>query len=400
VADADPAPARGRPALATAGGVLLAVALLQTVGQILSAFNPRPSVQAALAAAVGLGALTAERLREGHGRRERVALGAAGGCLGAVGAAAAISLTAGFSKPAPVPVSEQVAALRATLTRAGYDVAYRQLSLAEGKPVHLLVLTRRPRSVLSAPPVSDEVRLYGLTGGKLHQLLAYRPRVIPYGVDNRGRRTPVGPHPGRFHVVSVVDINGDGQREVVGSWDLNLAGIEHQRLAVMLWRAPASGRYTITPLLSAAPLGLAADGLDTFNFGPPGSVAPAVWALTMRLDTDELFVPEAATLASTVPMPEADPWKLIFRVGVAPAGKRAPSFVLGVRLWRIDVGDTGRPRVRPLCPLGGQPNLGPFSIAVTNSPALLLGAPLARAITTAGIGVGELIRGQCLEAAS
>jgi hypothetical protein len=113
-----------------------------------------------------------------------------------------------------------------------------------------------------------------------------------------------------------------------------------------------------------------------------------------------MFVPEHATLATSVGRPpQSDPLKLTFRAPSTDArGHVNPLFTIGVRLWELDV-DSGRPHIRPLCPRAASPAVGPTPLAVlTRAP--FLGRPLADRITEAGMAVGELVQGQCLEAGS
>jgi hypothetical protein len=49
-----------RPGLVTAGGLLVAVALLQIAQQAIGAFSPRPSIKVAIVIGVGLAALNVE----------------------------------------------------------------------------------------------------------------------------------------------------------------------------------------------------------------------------------------------------------------------------------------------------------------------------------------------------
>jgi hypothetical protein len=102
-----------RPALVTAGGLLLAVALLQIAQQVIGVFDPRPVIQAALIVAAGLAALAAERHSGG--------------------------------KP------------------------WRTDRLAQGPASHLFVAAR--------PSRSDEVLVYDRVGGELERQLAFRPEV-------------------------------------------------------------------------------------------------------------------------------------------------------------------------------------------------------------------------------
>ena len=59
----DRAASKARPALATAGAIALSVGLLEIAQQVIGVFSPRRPIQIALIVAVGLAALTAERLR-------------------------------------------------------------------------------------------------------------------------------------------------------------------------------------------------------------------------------------------------------------------------------------------------------------------------------------------------
>jgi hypothetical protein len=336
-----------RPALATAGALLVALALLQIGQQVIGVFNPRASIQVTLIVAVGLAALAVER------RGDRVGIAATACAAVALAATGAIWATSGFSTPQQPSLAAQVDRIRADLRASGAKVAYRRLRLHQGAASHVFVVSR--------PGRSDEVRIYDAAGGALRRRLAFRPEIrFP-----ESERT----FPTRFVIRTVRDLDGDGQREILAHWEANLAGEEFQRAPVLVSRSSGSGRYAVRPLLPVQSLREAADGLPALRFNS----ADVVWVSDYALD-EEHFVPGAATLATRTVGP--DPHGL----GLTVAHRFPPT----VRFW-----DLGRGRAR--CVRGG-----PRRVADTPS----LGKGLADAMADAGLFVGEYVDGICGEAGS
>jgi hypothetical protein len=336
-----------RPALATAGGLLVALALLQIAQQVIGVFNPRASIQATLIVAVGLAALAVER------KRDRIELAAAA-CAGvALAATGVIWATAGFSTPQQPSLGTQVDRIRADLRAGGAKVVYRRLRLHQSATSHLFVT--------SAPDRSDEVRVYDAVDGALRRRLAFRPEVrFP-----ESERT----YPTRFVIRAVRDLDGDGQREILAHWEANQAGEERQRAPVLLSRSSRTGRYTVRPLLPVPTLRETADGLPALRFDS----VDVVWVSDYGLD-EEHFVPGSATLATRTV--GSDPHHL----GVTVAHRLPPT----VRFW-----DLGRARAR--CVRGGRRR-------VADTPSL--GKGLADAMADAGLFVGDYVDGRCVEAGS
>jgi hypothetical protein len=336
-----------RPALATAGGLLVALALLQIAQQVIGVFHPRASIQATLIVAVGLAALAVER------KRDRIGLAAAA-CAGvALAATCAIWATSGFSTPQQPSLGTQVDRIRADLRAGGAKVVYRRLRLHQGAASHVFVT--------SAPGRSDEVRVYDAVDGTLRRRLAFRPEIrFP-----ESERTS----PTRFVIRTVRDLDGDGQREILAHWEANLAGEEFQRAPVLLSRSSKSGRYAVRPLLPVLMLREAADGLPALRFNS----VDVVWVSDYGLD-EEHFVPGAATLATRTV--GSDPHGL----GVMVVHRFPPT----VRFWDLDRG-------RARCVRGGRRR-------VADTPSL--GKGLADAMADAGLFVGDYIDGRCVEAGS
>jgi hypothetical protein len=336
-----------RPALATAGGLLVALALLQIGQQVVGVFNPRASIQVTLIVAVGLAALAVER------RGDRIGVAAAAGAAVALAATGAIWATSGFSTPEQPSVGAQVDRIRADLRAGGAEVVYRRMRLHESAASHVFVIRR--------PGRSDEVRIYDAVDGALRRRLAFRPEI----------RFPESEQtfPTRFVIRVVRDLDGDGQREILGHWEANQAGEEFQRAPVLIARSSGSGRYAVRPLLPVRALRETADGLPTLRFDS----TEVVWVSDYALD-EEHFVPGSATLATRTVGP--DPHHL----GVAVAHRLPPT----VRFW-----DLARGRAR--CVRGS-----PRRVADTPS----LGKGLADAMAGAGLAVGDYIDGVCAEAGS
>jgi len=348
-----------RPALVTAGGLLVAVALLQIGQQVIGVFDPRPAIQAALIVAVGLAALAAERRSAGRAwRGDRIALAAGLGCAAALATAGVVWATAGFSTPSTPTVAEQVDAIRAGLRRDGARVTYRRLRLHQGPPSHVFVA--------AAPSRSAELRIYDDVRGSLERRLAFRPDVH---VPPAGRAVAAA-----FRVESVRDLDGDGQREILGVYETNPAGAEYQRVPVLISRSSGTARYAIAPLLPVAALGRAAAGLPALRFGS----ADVVWVADLALDPGRRFVPGQATLATRVVLPRGDPHGLAVTVR-----GRVPRHV---RFWALE----GTPT---RCVRGG-----PRTLELASDD--VLGEPLADAMAAAGLAVGDYVDGRCLEPAS
>jgi hypothetical protein len=391
----DRAASSARPALATAGAVALSVGLLEIAQQVIGVFSPRRSIQIALIVAVGLAALTAERLRAaGASRRDRVALAAGIGCAVALCATGAIWVSAGFSVPAKASVGEQVDGVRAAARRDGFTVGYSRLALHQGAASHVFVLAKRVAQKDAARRPSDEVRLYDVAGGELELRLAFRPDVtFP--------ESPGRPAPASFHRWAVSDVDGDGQKEILASYDTNQAGSEFQRLPILISREAEGSRYVLTPLLPVRSLGGAASaGLPTYGFGPAGGRRAAhVWVSELALDRGRLFLPGHTTLTTSVVTVEGDPHHLSLTVQpAAPGGGRGAGIPRSVRFWELDTSG-GRPRVRPLCPRTAGATAVRVPARELESRAFL-GRTLADAMRAAGVGLGEFSQGRCLEAGS
>jgi hypothetical protein len=384
--------------LATAGALLLAVTALQIAQQVLSVFSPRPSIQVATIIAVGLAALTAERLRAGAGtdHADRVAIAAGLGCVAALGVAGAVWLGAGFSTPQQASIGAQVDDVRAQLRRDGFQVAYRKLRLHQGGSSRLFVLTPGPARERRSGRASDELLLYDAVHGKLRRALAFRPQLGEPGASAGAA------YPASFHIWSVRDIDGDGQQEVLASYETNMAGAEYQRVPIMLTRQVATGRYSITPVLAVRALGPAASsGLPTYTFGPVGGArAESVWVGELALDAGRLFAPEHTILATSVVMaPGNDPRRLALTVEPGAAGgRRAVGIPTHVRFWDLDLRGA-RPVARPLCLLGTGRTVVRVAARMLDSRAFL-GRALSDAMHAAQVGLGELIDGRCVDAAS
>ena len=297
--------------------------------------------------------------------------------------------SAGFSEPEKASVGEQVDDVRAAARRDGFAVRYSRLAPHQGAASHLFVLAKRVAQKDAARRPSDEVRLYDVAGGELRLALAFRP-------DVRFPEAPDRPAPTAFHVWTVVDVDGDGQKEILASYDANQAGAEFQRAPVVIARDAARGVYALTPLLPVHRLGSASAGLPAYGFGPAGvRAAPHLWVSELALDRGRLFLPGHVILATSVVLVGGDPQHL--SITVKPAD---PSLGIDrhVRLWELDVSGA-RPRVRPLCPQATRGTVVRLPARQLQSRAFLA-RPLVDAMTAAGIGVGEFARGRCVDAAS
>ncbi len=239
------------------------------------------------------------------------------------------------------------------------------------------------------------MRLYDAAGGDLKLALAFRPEVT------EGEAPGEQPMPASFNLAAVRDVDGDGQQEILASYDTNRAGIEFQRVPVVISRQAAEGRYVVTPLLAIRSLGRAASaGLPTYGFGQAGRRgALNVWVGDLALDPGRLFLPNHATLATTVVLPDGDPQHLSLTVEpAAPGGGSASGIPRHVRFWGLDLRDA-RPRALPLCLLNTPKPVVRLPARALDRPGFL-GRPLADAMTTAQVGLGEFHDGNCSDPAS
>ena len=374
-----------RAGLVAAGALVVAVAGLQIAQGAISAFSPRPVIQAALVVGVGLAALAAELVRTGEPSTRNVAIGAGVGCVVSLGAGLVIAIASGFSPPDPEPVGAQVARARKGLVRQGLEiVAFRRVRLHEGAVSYLFVVRRT-----SARGPADSVRIFDDAGGHLRPALTLAPRVAS---GNVGLHT-------RFHLTTIRDLDGDGQPEILGSFDTNEAGEEFQRVPVLIAHASAADRYVVTPLLRTSALDPAARaGLPTYRFAAgAGRLAPSAWVGDLAVDDGHVFLPDGVTLATTVvPRNEPSP---VFDLAVVPPGGSA-DFPVHVRFWRL-VTDGGRARLRPLCLRGAHG----ATVVRSRGAGSFLDRPPARARLAAGmeatgVRLGEFGQGRCLEAGS
>ena len=383
-----------RPALATAGALVLAVAFLQIAQQVIGVFSPRPSIQAALVIAVGLAALTAERKRATlHGSLDKVGVISGVVCIAALGATGVIWVTSGFSTPPKPSLGAQVDRIRDGLRAKGYAVTYRQLRLHPGLESYLFI-AGRPKQDANRRP-SDTVLIYDNDRGTLKRRLDFRPTVT---MPDQGNAA-VG---AAFHLASVDDLDGDGQKELLGSWDTNLAGTEYQRVPVLISRRSDSN-YAVTPLLSQASVHDApTQGLLTYGFGPTGRPSPpSVWVSDLSLDTSRAFLPRNGTLATSVVTSHVDPQLTVTAVPADAFGRRVAGTPRVIRFWTIDMSGA-RPQTRALCILGpGSTRLPVLPVPQADfGSTAYLGHPLASALRSAGAGLGEWHDGLCGDAAS
>ena len=84
-------------------------------------------------------------------------------------------------------------------------------------------------------------RIYDEVDGSLELQLTYRPEVTQIPPTE----TPIAT---AFRLDTIADIDGDGQDEVLGSYEANLTGTEYQRVPVLIARESGEG-YLVTPLL-------------------------------------------------------------------------------------------------------------------------------------------------------
>ena len=287
----------------------------------------------------------------------------------------------GFSVPPKPSIASQVDHIRDDLRAKGYTVTYRQLALHPSETPHLFIVSERRREKSS--DASDQVLLYDSEHGILERKLDFRPRIT---LPDAGVVTASA-----FSLMSVHDIDGNGHKELVGSWDTNQAGLEYQRVPVIVSRG-SEGLYNVTPLMTRASLDDSpTNGLATYGFAPPRrGPAATVWVSDLSLDTKRAFLPREGTLITSVVARGAED---TFAVTVVPAdafGRRVPGIPRVIRFWTLDLSGAA-PRTRALCllnpPTRPIPRLPVRGIHFGN--ASYLTQPLASAMRAAGLALGD-----------
>ncbi len=233
---------------------------------------------------------------------------------------------------------------------------------------------------------------------QLELQLSYRPEVTQDG-GARGGGDPTFMALA-FQLRTIADIDDDGQKEILGSYDANLAGEEFQRVPVLIARESGEG-YLVTPLLPTASFERQVTaGLSTFDFGPAGEErSPTVWASDLLLDTRNLFWPQRPTLVTRVVGGAPRDSELTLEVEAREPGAPA-SLPLNIRFWGVEMlGPT--PQVSPLCvrSIGAFPQPLVVRAGLKDTEALL-GKSLAGAMTDAGVELGDFIDGNCVEQAA
>jgi hypothetical protein len=129
-------------------------------------------------------------------------------------------------------VADQIDDVRASLSGARLVPRHRELRLHEGGPSHLFVANT------PATGATREIRIYDEVDGSLEERLSLRPRVRE------------APRAFSFHTERVADLNGDGQREIVASYEHNPAGVEYVRIPLLIARDSGSGAYRTAAILA------------------------------------------------------------------------------------------------------------------------------------------------------
>ena len=127
-------------------------------------------------------------------------------------------------------VGEQVDDVRATLTEARLVPRHRVLRLHEGGLSHLFIADT------AAGNATREIRIYDEVDGSLEEGLSLRPRIRE------------APRAFTFRIVRIADLNGDGPKEIVGSYEHNPAGVEYVRMPLLIARDGSV--YRARPILA------------------------------------------------------------------------------------------------------------------------------------------------------
>jgi hypothetical protein len=288
------------------------------------------------------------------------------------------------------PIGQQVDEVRADLRGQGMEVEYRELRLGQSGPSHLFVATSPPDRTGEVPPEADEVRIYDERGGSLEETLSYRPVVRFAGANQR----PVG---AAFELLTVRDIDGDGQREVLGSYETNAAGSEFQRAPVLISRRSADADYEVSPLLDVASLPRAATaGLTLFRFSRPGGggVARAAWVADFILETGRLPLRRRSVLVTSVIVPGG-----AGGAPVTPLEVSVPDALPKlVRFWEVDM-EGGAPAVKPMCIRPEVEGSASLALSARFSEVEALLRESLRQVAESG-ALGQLVDGHCFELSS
>ena len=109
---------------------------------------------------------------------------------------------------------------------------------------HILVF-RSPYSLRIGRP--DELRIYDEDNGVLEERLRFRPSVELLKPQSLRRVNPGL----QFDIERIVDIDGNGSREIIGAFSLRAMGPYEPRPVVIKWE-PGREEYSIIPVLNAA----------------------------------------------------------------------------------------------------------------------------------------------------
>jgi hypothetical protein len=284
------------------------------------------------------------------------------------------------------PVGQQVDEVRAELRGQGMEVEYRPLRLDQGGQSHLFVAESPPDRTGETPQKADEVRIYDEREGSLEQTLSYRPVIRFAGPNQR----PVG---AAFVLRTVRDIDGDGQKEMLGSYETNAAGSEFQRAPVLVSRESADADYEVSPLLGVESLPREATaGLTMFRFtGPGGASSRAAWVADFVLVTGELPLRRRSILATSVIVPGA-----AGAAAVAPLEVSVPGALPKlVRFWEVDM-EGGTPAVEPMCIREEVESSAGLALPARFSEVEALLQESLRQAAESG-ALGQLVDGNCVE---
>jgi hypothetical protein len=179
-------------------------------------------------------------------------------------AVAAVLLTAlGVFRPwnyldsAPPLIGDQLDSIRSEAATAGREVkSVRRVHLHGSSPSYLIVTEPTHVPVVKASKVtfdlSDELTVYDVVDGALHQALQFRPGIEP------------GPGHGltlEYRTIAIDDFNHDGEEEILGNFQASSAhpgddpasGLTYP--VGIAWSA-STGAYRLSALLRRRPQGL------------------------------------------------------------------------------------------------------------------------------------------------
>ncbi len=254
------------------------------------------------------------------------------GVAAAVGAGIAALWPAGGS--ASVPLTSQWDKERIRIAEEGWEITTdRQAELTgDTSPVTVIGLHQDRERCSYAHGRSDELRIYGTSGGHLHRLFSFEP-------------TARGCHSWVFRLGPIADLTGSGRLWAFGSFfGGSLSGVSVP--VAIAWNA-AHRRFKLTPLITEVPEKLIEAKRAEGQHEAVAKEMQRIILKPVRLTqtTQPAYV---VSDFKVVPRPEEDTYLFALYMltsGVAAANKEGPTATAPViyqrALWHIDIEGEG-----------------------------------------------------------